>query len=1108
MLWTLSSLPAIAAVIVGIVVLRFWAGPFSIAGFPEQIALSLEQAFGKGWDVGIGSASISWGEGGPAVSLANVALRDPQGKKVLSAPVAAVEMDGLSLATGQVRPRAIVFRDLDLRIPASPAPAVGAQASAQVPDNTFAAAGMAAASAVASALGGREGALSSLRRAELRDARLILVDGRGGERVAFEDVTMVFNQTSDSHLSVTLSASGRTTPWQVNVEVEGQTGGPRRIDLAFSGLSAADWWMLSGQAGTPFKPGGTLEGAASGRIDGAGALLALDARVMTAGEGVRFTNPDLAPIKIDELSASLSRPDGATPFEVGRVRYAAGTSRVELAGLLTPPAGDEPWRLSLNGRDNILSGVLARDRPVPLDEIVVDASAPQSLASLAAHLGLATAQGKADAALQMEFGAAGPSARLTVKGGEMDLRSALRIWPSYAGSDVRDYLSTSLEGGWLRALQLDLDLPPEQFRIIGSDDRWVDEAMRISFTLDKAAFRPQPDMPLVSDASIEGQITARTANLKVPRGKVVGRDGLGLDLSEGVFAVPTTLPERPPAHITMRLSGAADGFVSLLSSDGLKPSLGIDLDPAGVAGAADLRVTLDMDLSPHLKPSDVRVAAQGALSRFSVERAFGNERLENGQLSLLYGQDQLQVKGDARLLGLPASIDIRQAGRGAPGEAMVNLVLDETTRRKRAAALTGKVSGPIPIKIVSPLAKNSKTKPRVEIDLAKAGIDNLVPGWAKPAGRPARLSFALVDRAGGGAGVEDLVLESQGLNIRGSAELKADSSLASMDLDSVKLSPGDTMRVKVDATGSITKVAVTGSVIDARPFLKEVASSGPPSSSRRKGEADRMDIDVDVTTPILTGHNDEAITAAQLKFSQRGKEVTRLAFSGRIGSTPVKIDLLRQPQQPSFVVLQTQDGGGLLRFADVYRRMVGGDLLLRLAAFEPRQTGDFTVRNFGVRDEPALGRIMSEQPTGSTSDRAPALAKSGDVAFTKMKVDFARTASRLDIKEAVVWGPQIGISIDGHIDYGGDRADLNGTFVPAYALNNMFSQVPVLGRILGGGVNEGLFAVSFRVQGPASAPTLSVNPLSAVAPGIFRKLVDAFRSDPNARGPSASTGSQ
>ena len=65
---------------------------------------------------------------------------------------------------------------------------------------------------------------------------------------------------------------------------------------------------------------------------------------------------------------------------------------------------------------------------------------------------------------------------------------------------------------------------------------------------------------------------------------------------------------------------------------------------------------------------------------------------------------------------------------------------------------------------------------------------------------------------------------------------------------------------------------------------------------------------------------------------------------------------------------------------------------------------------------------------------------------------------------------------------------LSGTFVPVYAFNNLFAKIPVFGYILAGGTNEGLIGVNYRVTGLASAPTLNINPLSVIAPGIFRQI--------------------
>jgi hypothetical protein len=59
-----------------------------------------------------------------------------------------------------------------------------------------------------------------------------------------------------------------------------------------------------------------------------------------------------------------------------------------------------------------------------------------------------------------------------------------------------------------------------------------------------------------------------------------------------------------------------------------------------------------------------------------------------------------------------------------------------------------------------------------------------------------------------------------------------------------------------------------------------------------------------------------------------------------------------------------------------------------------------------------------------------------------------------------------------------------------YGLNNMFGQIPVLGLIIGGGSNEGLFAVTYEVVGTTDKPVISVNPISAILPGVSRKIME------------------
>jgi hypothetical protein len=115
---------------------------------------------------------------------------------------------------------------------------------------------------------------------------------------------------------------------------------------------------------------------------------------------------------------------------------------------------------------------------------------------------------------------------------------------------------------------------------------------------------------------------------------------------------------------------------------------------------------------------------------------------------------------------------------------------------------------------------------------------------------------------------------------------------------------------------------------------------------------------------------------------------------------------------------------------------------------------------------------------------------SAGVEFSRMRVEFTRTAGRFTIREGIVKGPMIGATTEGYIDYTREDVRLRGTFVPFFGLNNMFGQIPIFGLFLGGGNNEGLVGLTYEVAGAPAAPVLRVNPISVVAPGLFRKFFE------------------
>ncbi len=188
----------------------------------------------------------------------------------------------------------------------------------------------------------------------------------------------------------------------------------------------------------------------------------------------------------------------------------------------------------------------------------------------------------------------------------------------------------------------------------------------------------------------------------------------------------------------------------------------------------------------------------------------------------------------------------------------------------------------------------------------------------------------------------------------------------------------------------------------------------------------------------------------------------------------------------------------MLAFLDLYKHMEGGQLKVAMRLGDDALAGALRIKDFTLRDEPALQRLVVEgaqqRPIG-VEGGGRATRPSFDpnsVAFSRLQVNFQRVGSRLDIRDGTMYGTDMGLTVDGWLDFARDRVSMDGTFVPAYGVNNLFSQIPLFGVFLGGGAHEGLFAVNYHISGAATKPMLNINPLTAIAPGFLRKIFGAI----------------
>ena len=229
-----------------------------------------------------------------------------------------------------------------------------------------------------------------------------------------------------------------------------------------------------------------------------------------------------------------------------------------------------------------------------------------------------------------------------------------------------------------------------------------------------------------------------------------------------------------------------------------------------------------------------------------------------------------------------------------------------------------------------------------------------------------------------------------------------------------------------------------------------------------------------------------------MNYASANGKLAALNLAGSLGGGAVSGDLSPRGDVQA-IRLKSNDLGALLGFAGLYQHMEGGQASLDLLGTpDTSYVGTLQVVNFTLVNEPRLSRIVGSSSGGENGQTlSQALGQNLQTErafFDQASAKLSYAGSTLRVTDGILRGPVFGSSFNGILYNGKGQIDISGSFMPAYGLNRMFGAIPVLGQILGNGNEGGLIGITYRLDGPFASPTLVVNPISVIAPGIFRQI--------------------
>ncbi len=808
-----------------------------------------------------------------------------------------------------------------------------------------------------------------------------------------------------------------------------------------------------------------ISGALRGSIDATGAVGPLSA-TLQIGPGVLQPTDRIRPIPFDGARTYFTYDPAEQRLSFDELSLVSdwvsgvgeGSARLEgvASGKLTGMVGQFTLRdLKINP-----SNLYAR----PLAIALAAADFRLTLNPFLLTLGeMRITDGDSTLALSGELDAAQAGWDLSLDGrvDRLTPKRLVQLWPPGAAAKPRDWIRRNVIAARVKNLNLALRAHPG-----------APVVTYLDFDFDRASVIFQKSMPPVIAASGHGMLMNDRFSVTAVSGRVDSGAQGAVDVSGTSFIIAdVTIKKGAPGIVRGRASGPVAAVMALLDRPPLSVLKGTPLPVDLARGRVAATGTLKLPIRKGVKFDEMELSVDGTIRDVSSDILVPGHVLSAPELAVTVADREVTISGAVRIDDLPATATWRQPlGTGAKRASHIVGEVELSPRAVETFDLglpPDSVSGRGKGQFRVDLAPGAPPKLTLTSDLVGVGLRIPSLTWAKPArtrGRLlARVTLDHVPR------VDDLEIDAAGLSASGQITSRPGGGLDRASFSSVRI--GKWLNGPVAFIGhgkGAPTLQLKGGVLDLRTANFGSGGAGGPS-------------EIDVTLDRLQITDTLALTGFEGRFSTVGG--LNGAFTGRLnGKTPVTGDMVPQGDGSAFRI-RSDDAGGIFRDAGLLTKARGGDftMTLRPTGGEGEYDGTVEVTGTRVKDAPAIAALLNAASIVGLLDE---LSGAG-IQFTRVEARFHLAPDMLTLYSSSAVGPSIGLSMNGRYDLLNDRLDMQGTISPLYLLNGIGAVLTRKG--------EGLFGFNYTLGGPAADPSVKVNPLSALTPGMLR---DIFRKAP------------
>lgn len=1127
-LWIATRVVLPCIILVSIAAGVFWVkllnGPISLKFIAEPIARAIASDL-PGIAVSVEDATVLLADGrGLEFRLRNVKLSDTRGVTIAQAPDAAITLSTTALWSGTVAPSRIILIEpsLVLQYSIERGLSLSFAAAGRVEDasgRAVDAAPVAAAQVqaeIGSVLGSlfaqtnrTAGAVSYIRGIGLRNATLVI--DSAGQRATFrvrEADIGIDRRREGRLLGASLVMDSSRGPWQVSMVANHEDhSSATSIDLRVTDLvpsAVAGAWPLLGPVAAldlPLNGTASLKFAGSGDLTGAVADLELGRGFYAPGwhGNGRMT--------LDGGRIAATYDPAVRRLSFTTTRLASGASWSVLKGGIGFAAeAGKPWQIDVAAIEGQLAAEEFGQGPRPLEAFRLRAMLdPQTGIMDLGEAVLKAAGGEISMSGQVP--PRGSAARLMLHGrlSPMGADAAKLLWPSIIAPSARTWSGTQIQQGRIAGGTFvieDVGVGPERGR--GGAD-----GLRIGVSLEGTNVRiqPKPGFAPVEAPRVLVRLESNALEVAAPEAVILTTPQRRLPI-RGVrlIASDVTAPASM-GDLTFRAQGTLQPAIDLAEQQAARNGRSFATPGEGLDGRVDAQVRIQVPLGYDLRAEDTRLDIKGRLTEGRARGVFGGLDITGASLAFDVTDQQLDVKGDMQVGGVPSKLALRRIFAAPDSEqppVLVTATLDNENRVQLGLEINEFVTGEMPVEILITPRTQGEALVQVRANLVNTELILEALSWKKAPGRPATLQFEIARPSKQRTELQGFRIVGEDISLSGSLVLDGRNKLREFSFHELALHV--VSRLQLSGTlrnDNVWDVTGRGQTLDGRDFFKSLFSFSQVRSKPLPPRKDQAGLDMKVEIDNVLGHQEVSLKNLRMQMSNRGGRTIGLHARGTVDSggrqagAPLEVTISQAGREPRRLLARSEDAGQVFRMIGFFPNMLGGTMNLDVnldGGGAAEKTGRLNVTNFAILGD-AVGDGLEGLDQNASARGQRRVQQRSRLDFTSMNAPFELGHGQVVISDADLRGQVLGVVLRGKADFRQQSVDLGGTYVPLQGLNSAVGQFPILGVILAGPRGEGVIGMTFRVHGPMARPQVDVNPASIV-PGIFREMMQMTTSNP------------